>query len=264
MMRMSRRSWLGQSFGEGLGQIWNFQEHQGFVEDPMLHGFRLNVLITVVVAGDIAFWIFGFITIIVSESSLCADKLTEDASIVLAYQFFNVFFFSAYLDIVMPYFNLEFDPDVDLMQAGVKNSSGDMKRKMKNAMEKKARDAKRLKERMRKRAGQPKVIQVAPSSTSRGMTTVVGEGGSSSVRGEGGSIDRGGRGPSKGTSSGSEGERPETAWWAAENGIPPRKAIVTNKVMPEGPETNDEKKKSKGKQNGKQNAKKNKGKEAKL
>jgi len=107
MRRIDSRDWVGQSFGEALGQIWNLVEKQGSVDTSLLRGIRLNVAITIVVLTDMGFWLFGFITVCASISALCADRMTSDAVAVVVYQFFNIFFMSAYLDVVMPYFYLE-------------------------------------------------------------------------------------------------------------------------------------------------------------
>jgi len=82
-------------------------EKQGNIEDGFVSGMRLNYLIVFVVGSDIGFWFFGFITLCVSQSALCANRVTMDTVSLVCYQFFNIFMFSAYLDIIIPYFHLE-------------------------------------------------------------------------------------------------------------------------------------------------------------
>jgi hypothetical protein len=82
-------------------------EKQGNIEDGFVSGMRLNYLIVFVVGSDIGFWFFGFLTLCVSQSALCANRVTMDTVSLVCYQFFNIFIFSAYLDIIIPYFHLE-------------------------------------------------------------------------------------------------------------------------------------------------------------
>mmetsp|Transcript_58287 Transcript_58287/g.132016 ORF Transcript_58287/g.132016 Transcript_58287/m.132016 type:complete len:210 (+) Transcript_58287:279-908(+) len=158
------RGWPGQEFGQALGQVWNFTEKQGMDRDPCLGGRQLNVLIVLGVFVDVGWWFFGFFLVCLSERALCADRTTVDGGVLVGYQALSVFFLTMGLDLVLPYFNLEFDAEVDTLSN--KKSSSDLRREARRKTER-ARNA-RLRERdkARKVKVNARVISVKGKSSS--------------------------------------------------------------------------------------------------
>mmetsp|Transcript_50030 Transcript_50030/g.93049 ORF Transcript_50030/g.93049 Transcript_50030/m.93049 type:complete len:420 (-) Transcript_50030:255-1514(-) len=202
--RMDNRNWPNQTFGESLGTVWNLQsaEDQGQTSgDGCVEGIKLNVMIGVVNFSDMLWWFFGFILMCANDVLVCADRVTIDGWVLVVYQLFNVFGASMVLDIALPYFYLEWDPEVDSTSNNdKKKSSADRKREMRRLSERNKNRALREADKKNTRAGKPRVIQVGPAA---------------------GGVD------SKANS------RPEPAWFMSNSDVPPRQRdIAVTKVAP--------------------------------
>jgi hypothetical protein len=187
--RMDNRNWTGQSFGEALGSIWNMQDEEDqnqTTTDGCVEGVKLNTMIFVVNFFDMLWWFFGFVTMCVNDPAVCAERVTLDGWVLVVWQLFNVFGSSMMLDVGLPYFFLEWDPEVDSVSRSDKKSSGDRKRELKRLAERAQNKALREADRKSKKSSKPRVIKVGPA------------GGDSASQPE------------------------DSAWWMAESGMPPR------------------------------------------